>query len=475
MLNKTTSLLTEFFTDDKLFAKTVLNIKPKDMVICPFILNRAQRHAYTHLARRNLYLKARQLGFSTYIQARTYRRNIAETSTSITISDVGDNTIKLRSIYNRFHDLWPEHLIDFRPVRARDSIAWVTYPHNQSESGIITAGARTGGRGGTASIIHGSEVGFWPNATEIFSATLQSATPDAEIHLESTANGQQGMFYEMCMEALGGNPDWYLHFYPWWWADEYAIELDAHEEIVYTDEELNVIRKASDGGFDLTPEQIKWRRAKKREPGMAHLFAQEYPESPYDAFLSGGGTVFGAIDHCIKAPIEPVPQPGHRYVAGGDWGQSDDFSAISIMDATIDKEVFIDHFNKMDWEEMQRRMVDACIKWGVETFQPEYNSIGRVNAEALRKMFENKGYDINLRPIETTNDKKRKWVQNFYNGLHNEGLQLLDKDYATAELRGFSQKQLPSGAYQYAAAGSGHDDTVIARLLAYDALCKVIG
>jgi hypothetical protein len=480
MQNATSTLIEDFLTDDALFANTVLTVKNKDMALTPFRVNPMQRHGLATMGRRNLWLKARQLGVSTLIQARFFRINITETSTTITISDTGDNTLKLRSIYNRFYDLWPDDLQFIRPVRDRDSMAWVTYPDNQSESGIITAGARTGGRGGTSSHIHGSEVAFWKNPDDIFAATMQSATPDAEIHLESTANGQQGMFYDLCMKAMDGDEDWRFHFYPWWWADEYATHLEPGEVIEYTDEEEDLIAKALLTGFSLTPEQIKWRRAKKREVGMALLFDQEYPESPQQAFLASGIGVFGSIDHCLlKEPAQTKPIPGHRYVAGADWGQSEDYSSISIMDATDDVEVHLDRFNRMEWDDMQARMVQACIYWGVETFQPEYNSIGRVNAENLRKKFEVKDYDINLRPVETTNDKKRKWVQGFYNSVHYEGLRLLDPiddtgKYATAELHGFSQKQTPTGEYKYEAAGSGHDDTVIARLLADDARRKVV-
>ena len=481
MLNATSTLIEDFLTDDALFANTILTIKDKAMGLVPFRFNRMQRHAMTHMGRRNLWLKARQLGVSTLIQARFFRVNITETSTTITISDTGDNTLKLRSIYNRFYDLWPDDLLDFRPSRDRDSMAWVTYPYNQSESGIITAGAKTGGRGGTTSHIHGSEAAFWKDADAIFAATMQSAIPDAEIHLESTAHGQQGMFYELCMRSLDGDPEWTFHFYPWWWADEYALNLEAGEVIEYTEEERDLIIKAALTGFDLTPQQIKWRRAKKREVGMGLLFDQEYPENPQQAFLASGVSVFGNFEHCLlkDGPVQDKPIPRHRYVAGADWGQAEDYSAICIMDATDDVEVHLDRFNRMPWDDMQERMVKACIKWGVETFQPEYNSIGRVNAENLRTKFEDYGYDITLRPIETTNDKKRKWVQGFYNSIHYDDLMLLDPvdntgNYATNEMRGFSQKQTPNGEYKYEAAGQGHDDTVIARLLGDDARRKVV-
>jgi hypothetical protein len=46
-------------------------------------------------------------------------------------------------------------------------------------------------------------------------------------------------------------------------------------------------------------------------------------------------------------------------------------------------------------------------------------------------------------------------------------MRLRDVDYARQEMNIFVKKQTPSLLWTYAAEGTGHDDTVIARLLAW--------
>src|SRR6185369_11301344 len=111
------------------------------------------------------------------------------------------------------------------------------------------------------------------------------------VALESTPNGAQGFFYEKCMEALSGNSVWKLHFYPWWWDDEYKLPLTVEEMTFgwfYSDDEQKLIAEHS-----LTDEQIKWRREKVKELGR--LFPQEYPEDVVSCFLTSGNSYFGDL------------------------------------------------------------------------------------------------------------------------------------------------------------------------------------
>lgn len=474
MLTKLPKAAAAKLNTDPYFAHVFLRIKNKDMAIVPFVYNRAQKHYERRRTARDIILKSRQLGFSTKIQGQEAHATMFGTASALTIADTMDNTLKLRMIYNRFYEQWPEEYLPLRPPRAQDSAVVVTYPTTNSESWIMTAGSRSAGKASTYSHIHFSEMAFYGDATNVFATTMQAATPKAQVVIESTPNGAQGLFYELCMKALDGDKDWRLHFYPWWWGEEYQLPLEDGETLIYSEDELEAIDLAAQGGFQLAPEQINWRRAKQRELITPGAFFQQYPESIHGAFIHSGFSVFGDISGNLQAPSIDKPVEGHRYVAGADWGQANDFSAISIIDATDNTEVHIDHFNRMAWNDMQERMVLACLKWGVETFQPESNSIGSVNIAGLRDKFASRDYRINLRPVETTNLKKRRWVTNLYQGLHNDGLQLLNRDYATAELRAFTQRQTAQGAYVYEAASSAHDDTVIARMLAYDAACKLI-
>lgn len=455
--------------DFETFCAEYLIIQDKDGELAPLELNAVQRDLITHLTGHDLILKARQKGVSTVIQAWFYFQIVQGNARTSTLCHEDDLTQELRDMADRFHEHIPEAI---RPRRKYANAKVTTYPDKNSRARIATVGGHAGlssagkkkGRGGTNTHLHGTEVAFWADAQGVMSAAMQAGNPS--IILESTANGAQGWFYQRCMEALDGQGIWTLHFYPWFYDDEYQFPLDPGEVLVYTEEEITLIDQ-----YGLIPEQIKWRREKLQEIPLT--FQQEYPESVHQAFIQSGDSVFGDISGCLIHPPQTAPIEGHRYVSAVDWGQTDDYTAHSIMDTTDDVEVYLERFNHLDWDVMQQRIVDACIAWRVETIQPELNSIGSVNIRYLRDKFESAGYDINLRPVMTDNRKKARWVSNFYRAIHHEDLKLLNIDYATAELRAFVQKQTPQGAYQYEAA-SGHDDTVIARLLAWDAATKVI-
>ncbi|KKL06629.1 hypothetical protein LCGC14_2594090, partial [marine sediment metagenome] len=152
------------------------------MRVVPFHFNRVQRHFDANRTGKDVICKARKFGVSTYLQGLKFHRNVSETSAAVTIADIGLNTDKLRSIYQRFYDLWSGS--EPRPYRKRDSALLVTYPQLDSEAASFTAGSETGGRTGTHSFLHVSEFAFWSNAAIVFPSLSAAMTPDAEQYIE---------------------------------------------------------------------------------------------------------------------------------------------------------------------------------------------------------------------------------------------------------------------------------------------------
>ena len=467
------------------FAASLLRLRNKDMELVPFVFNPVQRHLLARLTGRDLILKARQHGISSFVQALLFEANIKWTSASLTLSDTGENTSLIRSIAKRFWDLWP---LDWKPPRDQDSAITVHYPLTDSHSLAYTAGAKTAGRGGTVSHFHGSEMAQWKSPEETFAGALQTCTPTARIFLESTPYGAQGKFYQMCMEALDGRSDWKLHFYPWWWADEYYDPLEPGEEIVFTPEEEAVAVQAAEMGFRLSPGQIKWRRRKRRE--LPHTFLQEYPEDPVSCFLASGTGFFGDLSGCWYEDPPTEPAEGHIYVAGIDWGQAEDWTVCSIGDVTTRRQVAVIRMRKLPWRVMRERIVDACQYWGVKRVLAEINSIGGVNFEALQQQNtsnfqalkeavvddQDRGEqlavmtqappNIHWLPFVTTYQTKPGLVQSLYRGLHECGLKLIHNPLDPTqkmEFGAFRATQSPhTMKWSYAAAQGHHDDYVIA-------------
>jgi len=439
-------------TDPEQFSGVFLRILDKKKELVPFHWNNAQRHFHANRTGRDLVLKARQLGFSTYIQGEMYRRAVTGTRTTMTMAHDDETTQKLRRMTDRFWENCKFNSI--QPLRRYSNATLASYPEFDSESIIATAGSQAVGRGGTYTDFHGSEVAFWKDAEKIVAGAMQGGNPD--VILESTPNGAQGYFYELCMEALRGDGVWKLHFYPWWWDDAYRIELSEGEVIQYTEDEAALVEK-----HHLTPEQIKWRRNKQAE--LRGLFIQEYPEDPITCFLTSGNSYFGDISGVFTAPEKAEYNPEHRYFAGLDWGQENDYTALIILDATARAMVDILHIRKLSWGDIRARVADVCHKWRVERVVAEKNSIGSVNIEELQKM------KLSVGPFDTDNESKSLIMSALYEALHG-GLALQDNETLKHELRTFVSTQLPSGLWRLAAEGDGHDDTVIALALAYDAI-----
>src|SRR5574339_499037 len=204
------------------FARKNLKILDKEKRLLPFVWNKAQLDFHKSRTGRDLILKARQLGFSTYIQGELFRRVISRTRTTMTLGHDADTTAKLRLMADRFWEHY-HNKEGQREPRKYANASMTTYPNKDSVMTIATAGSLHTGRGDTYTDLHGSEVAFWPDAESIISGAMQGGNPD--VILESTPNGAQGLFYELCMEAMDGNGVWKLHFYPWWWDTAYKIEL----------------------------------------------------------------------------------------------------------------------------------------------------------------------------------------------------------------------------------------------------------
>lgn len=454
-------------TDDLIdFAPANLSIQDKDDAIVRFSLNAAQRDFYDKVmssdSRFHLLIKPRQPGFSTLVQAMQFHGACRKSLRAATMAHDSDTTAKLRRMAKLFYDQLP---VELGITRETDNAAVTGYQPHNSEITIATAGGKAKGRGGTYNFFHGSEVAFWASPEQTIAGALQGLTKDGLCIFETTTNGAQGWVWD----TVNKPGKWVIHFYPWYWVEEYQLPVD--EPLELTDDELALIHRADQQGFILTDEHITWRRDKQSEVGL--LFPQEYPETLAGAFLTSGNSVFGDVSHALHAPLKPDYDETHRYVAAMDWGQVDDCTACSIMDTTDDVEVELLRMNRLGWDVMLERVVTACKYWHVEAIQPERNAAGAI-IHMLRDEFERQDYNTTIRPITMTNKKKHKLVSNLYRGLHSDGLQLLDDEHGTSELRTFVQKQMESGLYKYEHTDGAHDDTVIARLLAWDAASKIL-
>jgi hypothetical protein len=207
----------------------------------------------------------------------------------------------------------------------------------------------------------------------------------------------------------------------------------------------------------ILPSEIAQARGELPE----RVFSQEYLAE----FIEGEGLVFRNIRACMTAPqTTPAKHKGHNIVIGADWGKQEDFTALALVCSTCKAEVAHDRFNKIDYS-YQRKRVGAWAKgWGVSYGLVESNSIGTPILEQLQLE------GMPFYGFETTAVSKPPLIESLGLAFERKECQWLDDPVWTSELEAYERKvSAVTGRSSYGAPEGLHDDTVIARALAWRA------
>jgi hypothetical protein len=233
--------------------------------LVPFHYNRIQRFLETHIKRRNLHLKPRQVGGTTWFSLRRllYPALINPGTGAILISQSNDYVEKHFMIIRRAHrllgcvdpfnkeantlsDSLRANLFHTTASNRRELI------FDQLESRVMVESAEVveAGQGVTLHAILADEYSRWPHNPEETLSNVQGAlVKDGTLDKNCTANGAVGPFYEDCLRAMNkpDESDATFHYFSWWWDDEYKISLTEQQkdelEADLTAEELHIIRK----------------------------------------------------------------------------------------------------------------------------------------------------------------------------------------------------------------------------------------
>jgi hypothetical protein len=302
------------------YSSRCLKVRTKDGDIKPLILNRIQRHIHESVEKqrretgkvRCIILKGRQQGCSSYIEGRFYWRVTHRFGVrAFILTHDNDATNNLFEMANRFHEHCPSVL---RHVVQASNAKELSFGQLDSGYKLGTAGNKAVGRSSTIQYLHGSEVGYWPNAAEHAKGILQ-AVPDArdtEVFLESTANGIGNYFHEQWQLAESEESDFIPVFLPWYWQEEYVRPV--LNDFKPTEEEDNLIHL-----YKLTHQQLMWRRIKIIELSAGGLdgskaFMQEYPCNAVEAFQTSGDDSFISPNLIMSARESTVERFGHLLV-----------------------------------------------------------------------------------------------------------------------------------------------------------------
>jgi hypothetical protein len=277
----------------KIIAKSADDGDGEGLVIT-FKPNAAQRRLIKRLHTRNLILKARQLGFSTlvcvlWLDTALFSKDPIRCG--IIAQDREAAEALFRGKVKYAYDTLPDWLRERMPL-AKATASELEFAHNGSSIRVATSM-----RSGTIHRLHISEFGkicakYPDKAREVVTGSIPAVPKTGVCIIESTAEGQDGYFYDMTMRAQalaeqGAEltvKDWRFHFYAWWMAAEYTIDPDG---VVFTETDLSYFTQVEAKiGRALTEGQRAWYVTTRRADfaDEAPLMWQEYPSFPEEAF-----------------------------------------------------------------------------------------------------------------------------------------------------------------------------------------------
>jgi hypothetical protein len=322
-------------------ATELLKVRSRAGRVVPLRANYAQRGYERRRGKRNIILKARQLGMTTWVAGQFFLRTITHPGTlTVQVAHTQEAAQSIFRIVHRFLRCLPASLKQGALKTSQINARQIIFPGMDSEYRVETAGAPNAGRGLTITNLHCSEVARWPgDAAEILQGMRAALSPAGELVLESTPMGATGCFWKEWQEAAGTGT--VQHFFPWWFEEAYvgaaveAVSLNETEQ-----------RLAEDNGLSLP--QIAYRR--QIQGSFRGLATQEYAEDANACFLASGECVFdtAAIDTRLRNLPPPIeqrmngrlhiwlrPMAKRRYLiavdpAGG--GSGGDYSAAQVID-----------------------------------------------------------------------------------------------------------------------------------------------
>ncbi|HYW37158.1 MAG TPA: terminase [Terriglobales bacterium] len=335
-------------TERDCFIEEFLKIRTKTANRACFKLNRAQEEyswvCWKQKAKKNVVLKARQVGITTYVAARFFTQTIAQPGTlSMQVTQDRESAEDIFRIVRRFWENLPDYARKGILKTSYRNTRQLVFPRLDSEYCLASA-AENAGRGRTIQNLHCSEVSRWGREGDEALASLRAAVvPGGDIVLESTPNGAGGLFYQEWQRAE--DTGYTRHFFPWWFDAAYVLEPGANFAAL-TEEERELAAL-----HGLKPEQIAWRR--KQWASLRGLAVQEFAEDPVSCFRASGECVFdlGAVEQALRGSGEPVEardnqrlmiwlptRPGREYVIGVDpagGGVEGDYSCAEVIDREL--------------------------------------------------------------------------------------------------------------------------------------------
>lgn len=383
-------------------------------------LNWAQQKLYKYLWYFNVILKARQLGFTTFIliyflDSCLFNSNqsagvIAHTKEDA--QDLFDNKVKFA------YDNLPDWLKKERSA-TEDSAKKLTFNNGSS----FTVG--TSLRSGTYQKLLISEYGkvsakYPEKAREIKTGALNTVEAGQQIFVESTAEGKMGEFFELCEQARNLESEGKqltrlepkFHFFAWFDNPEYRLNDEETALTVIPQETAVYLDKIP----HLDKNQRAWYAAKEKTQGED--MRREYPSNAQEAFE---GSLEGAF---YTKEMEAVRKAGQitnvpydrKYPVHTFWdiGQASDQMTIWFYQKVNGRNNFINYHesNNQGWDFYAKFL--QSLDYVYATHHWPHDGQKRIVG---KEVFTSKqlAEQVGIRPISITPVTKSVWddIRNF--------------------------------------------------------------
>jgi hypothetical protein len=445
----------------------LLRVRTRDGATASLKANAVQREFERRCGERNIVLKARQMGLTTWAAARFFIKTITQPGTlTLEVAHTQEAAEEIFRIVHRFYSCLPQSLRSGPLRTARENVRQISFPAFDSQYMVVSAGERNAGRGLTIQNLHCSELARWPaDPAETLAGLRAALVPGGEVILESTPQGVGGCFYEEWQMAPETGT--VRHFFPWWLERHYRAKPVPQAEL--TEEERELMKK-----HRLDRSQIAYRR--QLRANFRGIAQQEYAEDEESCFKASGESVFelSAIEARLALAPPPAqarrngeleiwlpPLKGKEYLvavdpAGG--GSEGDYSAAQVLEleSGLQCAEFAGHVGGM---ELATLVTALAVEYNQAWLVVERNSLGSgILALAQTACGYSRIYEQGGQPGWPTNSVTRPAMLGRLDAALVEQPERFLSRKLLAECRSFVR--LPSGGMG-ARAGT-HDDRVMA-------------
>jgi len=398
-------------------------IKDKQKQLVTFRRNKSQQHFEDNKHTRNIILKSRQLGFTTYesidsLDELLFNRNFDALFIAQGLEpakDIFDNKIRLALDNIKLKEMWSVDMDSARKLKV-----------GFGDSTYSTISVDTSGRSGTYSRLHISEFGklcqeYPDRAREVIEGSIPAVPTNGRVDIESTAEQAHGLFYEMFWSAWDrGEPlhptQFKAHFYNWQWDDEIET-TEVITDLPNAFRSYQVLHQLTDQ--EISYYYLKFIALGEHERNWSTM-KKEYPTTPEEAFEGSGDKFFDHEKLGLQKTYPPIREEnnwriwkdyilGHRYGIGCDVaeGIGRDSSTIVVWDfSTIRPRIVAEYANDSIAADMFAYEIrNIAHKYESPLVAVERNNHGHSTLSKLREIYPD-------RCIYQYKDEKFGWETN---------------------------------------------------------------